>query len=286
MNDDSTALRRTLIIALIVLALAAVGIGVWYFVREKVYRRFDYGSKSECTQEQLQRAVVPYEKRAAIVQLLGQLHTIFERFGVQYWMIGGTLLGAVRDGGIIPWDDDADLGVLECEWTDTLQSAQFRDALEANGMRLLRLHNVPIDKIVWRRDWPDAPDAVTRAEFVARHTAFVDIFTFEPHPKQPTMLRLSALKNRMWFPTEIIGLDDLFPRRQYAFGTGKASDPALLLYGPGEPFAYLTRKYGKRGKPTWIRKAVVTSHGDTDLLLNPCSLHPSRLRTMMVGMRQ
>jgi hypothetical protein len=34
-----------------------------------------------------------------------------EKHGVPYFMIGGTLLGAWRHGGVIPWDDDGDLAV-------------------------------------------------------------------------------------------------------------------------------------------------------------------------------
>ena len=46
-----------------------------------------------------------------LYQMLYDTHRIFELFDLPYSMIGGTLLGAVRHGGIIPWDDDGDLGI-------------------------------------------------------------------------------------------------------------------------------------------------------------------------------
>ena len=47
------------------------------------------------------------------VALLAKAHRFFEAEDIAYVIEAGTLLGAVRHGGFIPWDDDIDMLVLE-----------------------------------------------------------------------------------------------------------------------------------------------------------------------------
>lgn len=46
------------------------------------------------------------------LMMLKDIDAICEEHGIQYFLCGGTMLGAVRYGHSIPWDDDLDIGML------------------------------------------------------------------------------------------------------------------------------------------------------------------------------
>lgn len=58
------------------------------------------------------------------LELLLEADRICRKCGIHYNIIAGTLLGAVRHGGFIPWDDDADIALLRGEYE------KFRRACE------------------------------------------------------------------------------------------------------------------------------------------------------------
>ena len=43
------------------------------------------------------------------------IHDTLIKFKISYWLTFGTLLGAVRHGGIIPWDDDGDMCIMRTD---------------------------------------------------------------------------------------------------------------------------------------------------------------------------
>ena len=46
------------------------------------------------------------------LEIMDYVHAFCIKHEINYWIDNGTLLGAIRHGGYIPWDDDIDIGML------------------------------------------------------------------------------------------------------------------------------------------------------------------------------
>lgn len=54
-------------------------------------------------------ALKAHQKRC--IEALAFLQKISQQFGLRYHLLAGSVLGCVRHGGFIPWDDDIDVGI-------------------------------------------------------------------------------------------------------------------------------------------------------------------------------
>lgn len=56
-----------------------------------------------------------------IVEIIDEIDRICKKYNLRYYIYGGTLLGAVRHKGFIPWDDDADLVMPRADYEKFLK---------------------------------------------------------------------------------------------------------------------------------------------------------------------
>ena len=57
------------------------------------------------------REMTTAQLRGLMVEMLGDIHRFCQEKGISYHLVSGTLLGAVRHHGFIPWDDDLDIAM-------------------------------------------------------------------------------------------------------------------------------------------------------------------------------
>lgn len=64
------------------------------------------------------------EHHLAMLKLLNEVDQICHKHKIHYMLFAGTLLGAVRHQGFIPWDDDLDIIMLRSEYEKFLDIAK------------------------------------------------------------------------------------------------------------------------------------------------------------------
>lgn len=57
------------------------------------------------------------------MDIVKEVLRLCEKYGLTYYMLGGTMLGAIRHKGFIPWDDDIDLGMPRDDYERFLEIA-------------------------------------------------------------------------------------------------------------------------------------------------------------------
>lgn len=71
------------------------------------------------------------ERRELQLQMLDEIHEICQNNGIRYSLAYGTLLGAIRHKGFIPWDDDVDIMM---PYHDMLK---FKNCLQSDNIEFL-----------------------------------------------------------------------------------------------------------------------------------------------------
>lgn len=130
--------------------------------------------------------------------ILREFDALCRRKGWRYFLLGGSALGAVRHGGMIPWDDDIDVGMPRPDYVRFLEEAQGE---------------LPAHLFV--QDWHSEPDCLVSfakvrdgrslfrekisSSLSIHHGVFIDVFPLDGAPASLsrvkwTLRRMKGLK--------------------------------------------------------------------------------------------
>ncbi len=72
-------------------------------------------------------------QQMVMLEMLKELDRICRKHKIPYFLYWGTLLGAIRHDGFIPWDDDMDSGMMREDYNKLVDV--LPEELERNGLK-------------------------------------------------------------------------------------------------------------------------------------------------------
>lgn len=131
------------------------------------------------------------------VDILKEFISVCEKLGLQYYLMGGTMLGAVRHKGFIPWDDDIDVGMPRADYEIFLSKAQdmlpknlFVQSFETDSdyvanFAKIRRSDTTFVEIAWKKR-------------KMNHGVYIDVFPLDYYPDDENGRKQFSKKNRIY----------------------------------------------------------------------------------------
>jgi lipopolysaccharide cholinephosphotransferase len=221
-----------------------------------------------------------------MLRLMKIFAAVCEELGLTYWMDGGTLLGAVRHGGFIPWDDDVDVAMPRDQYEEFLRKApellpydvyldtslEFAKLRDRYSTRISLEPEKPRDSIYI--DIFPLKRFPRMRKVLARVRMLIPPYTIPGVPKDGTLayrtyrvgVRLGAIFMRVTGLMFVVRFLSLFGDRHYwandltrtwhhhfndewLFPQRRMRFEDALFFAPGNAHAFLSYQYGDYMKP-------------------------------------
>ncbi len=173
-----------------------------------------------------------------LVQGLKDVCAILEKNTIIYWIDYGTCLGAYRYGGMIPWDHDIDIAIIEQDHDNVIQALQQLDPQKYKAQdwssykkpkTLLKVHIKETNALM----------DIYHYSFDKKNRTFTYNYTFE-HSYLPKSWKKRDLL--MIFPEPV---DCLFPLKRATFD-------GMIVWAPNDTETFLKLRYGDNLEPSMV----------------------------------
>ena len=116
------------------------------------------------------------------LELLKMFLDICDKLGLEYYLVCGTALGAVKYGGFIPWDDDVDVALKREDYELFLREAPklLPERYFLQNIRTEKAFPLLMTKL---RDSGTTLIESNFAHLPMNHGAYIDIFPLDGYPK-------------------------------------------------------------------------------------------------------
>ena len=131
------------------------------------------------------------------LEIIKEIDRICKENNIQYFLVGGSLLGAIRHNGFIPWDDDLDIGMLRKDFE------KFRSICPSvlnNKYAYQSFQNEPnshyiFDKIRLKNTWFSTKFS---NKFDIENGIFVDILVYDKTSNYRIQQKIHILQVLFW----------------------------------------------------------------------------------------
>ncbi len=143
---------------------------------------------------------------AAQMELLEIISDICQKHDILWYANSGTLLGAVRHHGFIPWDDDIDIELLRPDYNRLLSllSTELPDGFALSGTYaesepLQKLNQVVQARVITDPFYWDFSDYLKRFHGFPVNAVGIDIFPIDYLPRDPELAGLQrGILQKIW----------------------------------------------------------------------------------------
>lgn len=145
----------------------------------------------EPTKEQLEQL------KSIELEMLKAFIKACDMLNVKYFLLGGTLLGAVRHKGFIPWDDDIDVGMLREDYEIFIAkgASYLPDNLFIQNVYSDENYTMCFSKI---RNNNTTFIESTVSHLKMNHGVFIDIFPLDYYPDEAKKQRELDFKKKIY----------------------------------------------------------------------------------------